>query len=605
MGTGAVPVVGSADEALAQLPQDTEAVYITPLHRLSPEEFDRLVAGLIERGLPSFSLMGREEVVRGVMAGVRPETDFPRLARRIALNIQRILLGEDAGSLPVTLELEEQLVINLETATAVGVYPRNRVALEAELIRGETGRIERTLTLSAAVREAVEANVSLQAADRAVAAGAEEIPRARSYLKPQVGAFVEGLWIDEDRAAASFGTQAERTVSAGLSLSQVVYSDGLLSNVQVSEHLQRSLEYEWEAERLDVALAAATAFLDVLRAETFERVAEENRRLTESNLRLARRREQIGFSGPAEVYRWESELATARSLRITAHGRVHIAYIALNRALNRPLEDLFEAEPPRLQNPELVTGFGRLGPYVDNAASFSLFKDFSVAEGLANSPELVAIDAAISAQQRVLLAARRSFWAPDVVLFGEAERRISRQGAGSESSAAPGFPEPMDRNDWSVGLQVSLPFYVGGLRAAEARQSAEQLDALRLEREALAQVVDLRIRRALYDLSASFPSIELLQEATEAARKNLELVTDSYARGVVSIIDLLDAKNAALVAGGFAANAEYDFLIDLMQLQRGTNNFDFFRSEEERTAWFDRLEAFFVENADKIRWPKR
>ncbi len=96
-----------------------------------------------------------------------------------------------------------------------------------------------------------------------------------------------------------------------------------------------------------------------------------------------------------------------------------------------------------------------------------------------------------------------------------------------------------------------------------------------------------------------------MQEAAEAARKNLELVTDSYSRGVVSIIDLLDAKNAALVAEGCAANAEYDVLIDLMQLQRGTNNIDFFRSDEERTAWFDRLAAFFVENADEIRWPKR
>jgi outer membrane protein TolC len=334
-------------------------------------------------------------------------------------------------------------------------------------------------------------------------------------------------------------------------------------------------------------------------------VAEENRRLTESNLKLARRREKIGFSGPAEVYRWESELATARSRRITAHGRVHTAYLALNRALNRPLEDLFEAEPPRLQDPGLVTGFGRLGPYVDNAASFSLFKEFSVQEGLANSPELEAIDAAVSAQQRALRAARRSFWAPDVVLFGAAETRVSRQGAGSEGSTAPGLPEPMDRNDWSAGLLLTLPLYVGGLRSAEARQAVEQLAALRLEREALAQSVDLGVRRALYELSASFPSIELLQEAAVAARKNLELVTDSYSRGVVSIIDLLDAKNAALVAAGFAANAEYDFLIDLMQLQRGTNNFDFFRSEEERTAWFDRLQAFFVENADKIRWPKR
>ena len=72
-----------------------------------------------------------------------------------------------------------------------------------------------------------------------------------------------------------------------------------------------------------------------------------------------------------------------------------------------------------------------------------------------------------------------------------------------------------------------------------------------------------------------------------------------------SLIDLIDAQNKALVAAALAANAEYDFLIDLMRLQRSTSRFDFFDSQEGREAWFDRLEAYFLENADRIRWPER
>ena len=30
-----------------------------------------------------------------------------------------------------------------------------------------------------------------------------------------------------------------------------------------------------------------------------------------------------------------------------------------------------------------------------------------------------------------------------------------------------------------------------------------------------------------------------------------------------------------------------------------------FISDEARDAWFERLETYFVENADKIRWPRR
>ena len=166
------------------------------------------------------------------------------------------------------------------------------------------------------------------------------------------------------------------------------------------------------------------------------------------------------------------------------------------------------------------------------------------------------------------------------------------------------FPT-VDRNDWSVAVGARLPLYLGGARKADYRQNSEELAALRLERSALAQLIEQNVRRALYEMSATYPAIELTREAARAAGKNLELVTDSYASGTVSIIDLLDAQNAALVSDGVAANAEYNFLIDLMQLQRATSRFDFFDSDAGRDAWFDRLEVYFAENADRIRWPQR
>jgi len=115
-----VPVGSSADPALAAL-DDAEAVYFTPFLRLPLPEFDRLVRGVNERGIPSFSLQGEIEVRRGVMACLRRVTDTKRMARRIALNMQRVLLGEDAGTLPVTVEQPERLLINLATAEAVGL----------------------------------------------------------------------------------------------------------------------------------------------------------------------------------------------------------------------------------------------------------------------------------------------------------------------------------------------------------------------------------------------------------------------------------------------------------------------------------------------------
>jgi outer membrane protein TolC len=605
IGIRNIGVGTTAEEALATLGPETEAVYITPLLRMSTQEFDKLVAGLIERRLPTFSLLGEVEVRRGVMGGLRTQSDLDRVARRIALNVQRVLAGEEAGSLPVLIDQPQKLMINMATAQAIARYPRWRVMIEAELIHDTRRQAEQTLSLSEAVQTAVDANVALLATRRVVVAGVEDIRRARASFRPRIDASAGGLLIDEDRAESSFGSQPEESLSGGIGVSQLLWSDSAAANVDISRELQRSLEQEEEILRLDVALAAATAFLDVLRAETLERVEAENLRLTESNLEISRRRREIGASGPAEVYRWESELATDRATVIAARNRVDIARVQLNRVLHRPQEESFEAVAPSIADPNLVTGFGRLMPYIDDSDAFSVFREFSVVEGLHDSPELRSIDAALAAQERARLAAQRSYWSPDVALVGDVERRFSESGAGSSSVSIPGGPAGPDRDSWSVALQATFPIFTGGARKADAIQTSEELAGLRLEREDVRERVEQRVRTAMFRAASTYVAIELSAEAAEAARKNLELVSDSYSRGVVSILDLLDAQNAALVAEQFAANAVYDFLVDLMEVQRAANNFDFFRSEQDRDAWFERLEAFFAAAGKPARPARR
>jgi translation elongation factor EF-4 len=101
------------------------------------------------------------------------------------------------------------------------------------------------------------------------------------------------------------------------------------------------------------------------------------------------------------------------------------------------------------------------------------------------------------------------------------------------------------------------------------------------------------VRSTLHDTGASYTAIGLARESADAARRNFELVQDSYGRGVVSIIDLLDAQNAALEAELAAADALYQFFDDLLTHQRSVNRFDFFATPQENEAWLERLDAYF------------
>jgi outer membrane protein TolC/ABC-type uncharacterized transport system substrate-binding protein len=590
-----IPTVASADEVFAELSPDIQAVYVAALTMMPMEEFDRLIAGLIERKLPSFSYFGRLEVERGILAGSRPDM-FPKVARRVALNVQRILLGEDPASIPVYFEMDERLTINMATARAIGLSPSWAVLSEAELLNEEIEGIQRELDLYTVAQEAVAANLDLAAQALSVSAGAQDVNEALANLLPQVNLSGLRLLIDEDRAEASFGQQAERTMSGGASATQVIFSEPALANLSIQRSLQRKRGADLEVLRLDIVQAATTSYLNVLKAKTFQRIQKENLKTTNENLQKARVRETIGTAGPAEVYRWESKIATDRQTVIEATAGRRIAEMELNRLLHRPLEELFAAKETGLEDPAMISNIGRLFKFVADPRSAATFREFLVEEGLVNSPELAGLDAAIAAQERNLRSKSLSFLLPSVAVSGEINRMFSEKGAGSDGGLDLGVPLELpeaDDTNWSAALTLGFPVFQGGSRFAARKKALEELSRLRVQREAVAEAIEQRIRVSVHLASASYAGIRQARLAAEGADKSLDVVSDAYSRGAVSILDLLDAQNAALVANLAAANAAYDFLIDLMDLERAAGRFEFFASEEEREEVLDRVERYF------------
>lgn len=81
------------------------------------------------------------------------------------------------------------------------------------------------------------------------------------------------------------------------------------------------------------------------------------------------------------------------------------------------------------------------------------------------------------------------------------------------------------------------------------------------------------------------------RSALSSASGHLTLLFNSF-RGAISILDLLDAQHAALVAEESATNTVFDFLIDLMNLQRSLGGFDFFLDARGLDNWLGRLQHY-------------
>ena len=587
-----IPVDKNAEEALAGITDQVDAVYLGPIITMQTSDRQQVLTGINEKKLPSFSFIGKPAVEAGVLAGLAPASNFDRIARRVALQIEKILDGDDPGEFLVTLSHQEQLTINMATARDIGFSPGWDFLRDAELLHEEVYDLPRKLSLVNAINEALEVNWDLAIAEKTVAAGAFEVKEARSNLLPQWDVSATTRRIDQDRAANSFGAQPERSSFGSSSLTQVLFSESVNANFSASRSLQEAREKERDAIRMDVVLTTAEAYLNLLKAKTLVRIQKENIRLNRVNLKLAQVRQDVGYSGPSDLYRWQSGIALANIDLNNANAQKRTAEITLNQILNQPLGDLFETVETDMSDPNLITNDSRLDPHVNNPENLKVYADFMVHEGFRNLPELQQIDANLAAQSRFAKAASRSFFLPDLGLSAGADYLLGKGGAGSETpDPTPGIEAANDLT-WQVAISASLPLFTGGKRSAQLQRSLLELEQLRYQKRNLENQLEQRIRISMERVGASFSNIGLSDQAEAASKRNFDLVQDAYSEGNVAVIELIDAQNAFIQAQQNAANAEYEFMIDLLNVERAIGSFYSLSTPEEREAYFNNLEAF-------------
>ncbi len=574
------------EDLAARLPTTVDCTVVTDLARLDSAAMDRLIAALIDKKLPSYSLLDSGLVERGLLMAEAPASDWRRLARRNALNMHAVLHGESAENQPIVFRSKRRLTINMATARAIGISPRFDILNAARLLHEEPIPQGRRLSLTIVATEALAANLDLRAAELGLEAGDTEVDLARADLLPQLNASVDYTRLNDDSTTVIGGVAAEESTTAAITLSQLIYSDLVRANVEIQRYLQNNREALNHQLELDIIQEAATTYLNVLKAQNFVNISREDMNLSRTNLDLATDRQQIGTASAAEVYRWQSRLATSRQALLDAQARLQEARDALNRLLHRPLKEPFIAAPVTLEDPSLIVSREELFDYVSNQRAFELMGDFMVSEGLAASPELAALEALLAATQRAVIANRRAFWSPTVTLRGEVAQVVEEQRFAGLSAE--------NDTDWSVILDISLPLFEGGARRARLANSQLTFNQQLTQRNASRERIEQRIRATLHRIGASYPSIQLSKDASTAARNNLEIVTDLYSRGAASILDVLDAQNAALVAEEAASNAVFDFLIDLMNLQRSIGRFDFFLDEQGINDWLERLHQYIA-----------
>jgi outer membrane protein len=605
-------------EILNSIPVNCDAVYISVLPIDRPK-IKELINGLNERRLPTFSLLGEMDVRDGVMAGANPDI-FPRLERRIALIIQRILLGEDAGILDVGFPSAKKTFINLQTAFAVGVSPKYNTLLEADIIGMTTPLFKGAVTYSLddVIKRLSNENLDVLAKVREVAANYQNISLARSNLLPQIDVSATGLKIDEDRALA--GSQPENKIYGDARVSQIIFSEPVLANLSIQNSLYNSKLSELEAFKQNTILDGSKLFINYLRTRKIFDILLENLKLLRVNLDIAQKRESIGAAGPEEPLRWEAEVAGLKKSVMDVQAQMNQLQLAFKQMLNIPMVYLINIEDVSTVEGSLSIFNKDFQGYLEDPLSYDLLTDYLVNFGLKKSADMQMLEGIINAKERSLTSTKLSRILPTISLFGSLTKNFYKSDIKSPfnlSIPAPppsvssdvatyigqilsGFSIPLPNDvDWNIGINASLNIFSGMRTTAQIEQTDIELMQLKIQERSLEEKIALGIRSEMENLKAKNFGLAQSRIQVEAADKALKIVSDSYSRGAVSILFLLDAQTAALNAQQISANALYDLFISYIQLQRAVGQYYVLMTKEERDAFMNDMVSYISKTAPR------
>jgi outer membrane protein len=435
---------------------------------------------------------------------------------------------------------------------------------------------EPELSLAEAVRQAVASNLDLVTQRQALEADRQEIGLARSVLLPQLDFGARAQLLDDERSDELRGNNENGSVVVAAGLSQLLYDEGSWAGFSIQKHVFDGQVKQLESFRLAVIQEAADAFLELDSARHVLEIQEHNREITRENLDKTRALIAAGWSSDREILRWRSQLAGNDTDVRQGQVRVLQNQLELNRVRNRPPETSATLVPPTLADYGFVYADEAIAGAVADPAQDRRMRDFLVRAGIARSPDLAALDASIAAGERQLTANRRAFWVPTLSL-----------GAGVDYLANQDSDSSFNQTEWGVRGQLAFPVFQGGAKFAGLEQARAIVDSLHTERRATAQSLEQTIRAAFAQATGSFESVGFAKRQVAEARKNFELVDQSYILGAASILDLLDAQELLLEAHLTLNNASYGFLEDLVAAERAISFYAFIHEPGDEKAILD------------------
>lgn len=387
------------------------------------------------------------------------------------------------------------------------------------------------IDLQSAIKMALDHNPSIASVKEGESIAHARLNQAKSIDALQLNLNSSYTYVSKPTLFGGMTVLDKNTNMNTISASKPIYTGGVSeAAIEQAKWGVEASGKQTQTAREELVLAVTVSYVQALKARDSIRVADDAVAFLQTNLDSAIKMKDAGVAPKSDVFRAETELASAKDEQIQAQ----TAY----KSQLAQLRDQLSLDP------DSTLSLSDIG-----SANMSISSDKSESKRV----EIQAMEDAVKAAQANVKRAQ-SGMRPTVNLNAD----FLNIGTGAE------FPRV--NNTFSAGISASFPLNDGGASKANTDQAKAELRKTERDLESMKQRVSLekeQAKLALENADARTASSDVrLKSAQESARA----LKVSYQEGIAPITDLLGARAALTEAESAKVNSQYDRYIAQVQV---------------------------------------
>lgn len=587
-----LPVTDDIAGSLDAMPVGADAVYLGIPYERSREDVERIAEGLIAKKLPSFA-MNKTHVDAGMLGCLSDENGFSQIVRKLSIMADDVLSGQALEEMSVKLHENNELFFNLLTARKIGLSPSFSTMFTANIVGDPGSDVSQNLSLEEVIATALEENLDIKSSEQDRLLADMDVKFAKSGFLPDASLTVNGSQVSKNITNPLTG-QSERTVAGQVGVQQLIFSEQARANITISNYLNQAQDFATKQVINDLIYDCYLAYFSILKSKTNITIQQENLEASKKNLELAQIRAKVGYSSNADIFRWQSEVATAKQQVIEAHAGLSLAKMQLYVYLNGAIDEDFDVQDAELEDSSFVAlENSGISEFVKGPVEYIRMTEFLIQEAQENFPAKLQLATNESILERQRQMYKRLYYLPNLAASAQVNSTLYR--GGENSQPLPG--SEFINNHWNVALSLSYPIFNQNSRKLNIQNTEIQRQQLDYQLNSLDQNLRLGVTQRTLALLTAQTNILYSRVSAENIAESFDLIQTAYRQGQASVTQLVDAQRAKIQAQQAYALSLYEYMEAYIGLENQIGFYSSLSTREEREAFKQRITAFLL-NSD-------